>query len=376
MSNTEIKEILANAFEHTKQNQLAKAQTLLETAVEKFPADISLWRALSITFQKQDAMPDAIAALDQLITIDKADIRAWVMKGALHENTKNFREALQAYHCALALNGENPSHHQGEIAQVQKRIPIVMGEIEARLDSKLAEAGLKTDKTDRRFNAAVDIMFGRKQIYFQQPHHLYFPELPHRQFYASEEFDWVPELEAKWPDIRKELETLLTDDRLFAPYLQSEDHIPGSDGMALANSMDWSSFYLIKDGVDVPENQSRCPQTTKAIRKVNLCRTGGGTPSVLFSRLKPGAHIPPHTGMLNMRLICHLPIIVPGKSKLRVGNETHEWVEGKVVVFDDTIEHEAWNHANDDRFVLLFDIWRPEITERERTLLDIVISAR
>ena len=376
MSNNEIKDILARALEQTKQNQFATAQKSLEAGVEKFPEDVSLWRALSITYQKQGAMTDAISALEKLISVEKSDVKAWVMKGALHENAKEFREALQAYHCALALNDANPSPNQREIAQVQSRIPIVMKEIEARLDRNLAEAGLKTDNTDRRFNTAVEIMFGRKQIYFQQPQHLYFPELPHRQFYAPEEFDWIPNLEAQWRYIRKELEALLADDQFFAPYLQSEAHIPGSDGMSLANSMDWSSFYLIKDGVDVTENQSRCPLTTKAVKALDLCKTGGGTPSVLFSRLKPGAHIPPHTGMLNMRLICHLPIIVPGKSELRVGNEMHEWAEGKVVVFDDTIEHEAWNHADEDRFVLLFDIWRPEITERERTLLDIVISAR
>jgi hypothetical protein len=80
-----------------------------------------------------------------------------------------------------------------------------------------------------------------------------------------------------------------------------------------------------------------------ALAKVPLSRIGSRTPSVFFSRLEPGAKIPPHTGMLNCRLICHLPLIVPAGCWLRVGNERREWREGELLIFDDSIEHEASN---------------------------------
>jgi aspartyl/asparaginyl beta-hydroxylase (cupin superfamily) len=70
--------------------------------------------------------------------------------------------------------------------------------------------------------------------------------------------------------------------------------------------------------------------------------------------------------MHNSRLICHLPLIVPPKCAFRVGNEVREWREGELLIFDDTIEHEAWNDSERDRVVLIFDIWRPELSERER----------
>ena len=54
---------------------------------------------------------------------------------------------------------------------------------------------------------------------------------------------------------------------------------------------------------------------------------------------------------------------------MRVGNETRPWREGELVIFDDTMEHEAWNRSQELRVVLLFDIWRPEITEAERALV-------
>ena len=92
----------------------------------------------------------------------------------------------------------------------------------------------------------------------------------------------------------------------------------------------------------------------------------GKAPMVLFSLLKPRAHIPPHNGLINTRLICHLPLLVPGPAWLRVGSETRHWQEGKLLIFDDSIEHEAMNEADETRVVLLFDIWRPELTLQER----------
>jgi aspartyl/asparaginyl beta-hydroxylase (cupin superfamily) len=96
---------------------------------------------------------------------------------------------------------------------------------------------------------------------------------------------------------------------------------------------------------------------------------------VLFSLLRPGAHIPPHHGMLNCRLICHLPLIVPPGCWLRVGSETREWEDGKLLIFDDSIEHEARNDSDETRIILLFDVWRPELTEQERAGVSAMFDA-
>jgi aspartyl/asparaginyl beta-hydroxylase (cupin superfamily) len=99
------------------------------------------------------------------------------------------------------------------------------------------------------------------------------------------------------------------------------------------------------------------------------------SPSVLFSLLRPGARIPPHSGLVNTRLICHLPLMVPPECGFRVGNDTRTPVEGKAWVFDDTIEHEAWNRSDRTRVILLFEIWRPELTEEERALVGAMFNA-
>jgi aspartyl/asparaginyl beta-hydroxylase (cupin superfamily) len=38
-------------------------------------------------------------------------------------------------------------------------------------------------------------------------------------------------------------------------------------------------------------------------------------------------------------------------------------------VFDDTIEHEAWNDSDVPRAILIFDVWNPQLTSLERDLV-------
>ena len=101
----------------------------------------------------------------------------------------------------------------------------------------------------------------------------------------------------------------------------------------------------------------------------------GFSPSVLFSKLKPGARIDPHTGFLNCRLICHVPLVVPNGCGLRVGGERGEVVRGEVWAFDDSINHEACNNSADDRIVLIFDVWHPNLTEQERRDITSLLEA-
>jgi aspartyl/asparaginyl beta-hydroxylase (cupin superfamily) len=96
---------------------------------------------------------------------------------------------------------------------------------------------------------------------------------------------------------------------------------------------------------------------------------------VLFSILKPGTRIAPHNGFLNTRLICHLPLIVPDNCAIRVGNETRTWKTGEMMIFDDSIEHEAWNESEETRVVLIFDIWRPDLTIEERESVSTLLQA-
>jgi aspartyl/asparaginyl beta-hydroxylase (cupin superfamily) len=95
----------------------------------------------------------------------------------------------------------------------------------------------------------------------------------------------------------------------------------------------------------------------------------------MFSLLAPRTRIPPHTGVANTRLVCHLALIVPPDCGFRVGNTTVEWKEGEAFVFDDTIEHEAWNDSDQLRVVLIADLWPPALNEAGRRAVASVIPA-
>jgi aspartyl/asparaginyl beta-hydroxylase (cupin superfamily) len=95
----------------------------------------------------------------------------------------------------------------------------------------------------------------------------------------------------------------------------------------------------------------------------------------MFSLLAPGAHIPPHTGISNARLVCHLPLIVPEGCWFRVKEDTRLWQRGKAWVFDDTVEHEAMNPSTELRVVMICDIWHPALDEAERAGIKAVIEA-
>ena len=119
----------------------------------------------------------------------------------------------------------------------------------------------------------------------------------------------------------------------------------------------------------VEANAVRCPETLKVLAAVPQPEMRGRTPSAMFSLLQPKTRIPPHTGVTNARLVAHLPLIVPEGCGFRVGGETRPWIEGKPFAFDDTIEPEAWTDSDHLRSVLIFDVWNPHLTERERELI-------
>jgi aspartate beta-hydroxylase len=106
-----------------------------------------------------------------------------------------------------------------------------------------------------------------------------------------------------------------------------------------------------------------------------LVRVRDHAPETLYSVLRPGTHILPHRGVTNTRLVTHLPLIVPPDCALRVGGETHVWQEGRCVTFDDTFEHEAWNHSERDRVVLIVDSWNPDLSEAERAAVADLVAA-
>jgi aspartyl/asparaginyl beta-hydroxylase (cupin superfamily) len=132
---------------------------------------------------------------------------------------------------------------------------------------------------------------------------------------------------------------------------------------------------LWRDGIAYPEHLARCPRTAAALEGCPRCEVPGASPNALFSILDAKTRIPPHAGVNNTRLFVHLPLIIPPGCGFRVGGEQREWEPSKAFVFDDTIEHEAWNESDQIRIIFICDIWNPRLTEEERTAITRVIAA-
>jgi aspartyl/asparaginyl beta-hydroxylase (cupin superfamily) len=121
--------------------------------------------------------------------------------------------------------------------------------------------------------------------------------------------------------------------------------------------------------VPQPAHLARCPRTAQLLKGAPQCDVAARAPTAFFSILDAATRIPPHTGITNTRLTVHLPLIVPPDCGFRVGSETREWVPGRAWVFDDTIEHEAWNGSDAPRAILIFDVWNPLLSLAERDLV-------
>lgn len=315
-----------------------------------------------------------LAALDRLLADQPRHVRGLIMKGDVLAQRGDLRGAHSFYRLArdvAAMAGELPPNLAAEVQRVAAELERSQGDYRAHLDAALRDAGF--GDPGARVRDALALMSGEKQLYLQEPTSFYFPGLPQIQFYERSAFDWVEPLEAWTPAIRQELEGVLALTHDFPPYVGNDPNRP-SKIHGLVDNRDWGAFHLLQDA-PVEPNASMCPNTIEALKLAPQPVIRGRSPMAIFSLLKPGTHIFPHHGLINTRLICHLPLIVPDGCRFRVGNETRPWREGELVIFDDSVEHEAFNEGSSRRVVLLFEIWRPEINAEERAALTALFEA-
>lgn len=336
------------------------------------------WVCLALASKALRDAEGVSAACDRALALDPQNVSALILKGDYLVSVKNVRAATQFYGVAVAIAsqmGTLPEPLANEVRRAADARDRINEHIGSHLAAQLSATGYDPARASRRFTQSLDILTGRKQPYFQQPRAYFFPELPQIQFYPRAAFPWMDAVEAATGTILGELEQVMRGSEGFVPYIQADPSAPARDGHKLLDNPDWSAFFLWKDGETVADNARRCPKTMAALEQAPLMRIKGRAPSVLLSVLRPGARIEPHTGFLNTRLICHLPLIVPPGCGLRVGNEVRQWQQGKAWAFDDTIEHEAWNSSDETRVILIFDVWRPELDEEERQLVAALMEA-
>ena len=372
MSPATAQATIRSAIESLRRSDARGARALFEQVVAAGLADADALLGLAYACGNLQDAAAALRAVDAALALAPRDLRALIFRADLSAAAGDDRAAAAFYRAVTRAAPEDlvPALRQ-EVARAETMCERYARQFELHLKQQLGQI----DAPSERFSQSLELLFGRKQIYRQEPRLYYFPELPQIQFYPRADFPWLDRVEAATAEIRTEMLTILQEDDAFAPYVQGAVGRPSLNRGDMLGNRDWSAFYLWKDGAPVAANVARCPRTMAALAEVPMCRMPGRGPAILFSLLRPGARIPAHNGFLNTRLICHLPLTVPPSCGFRVGNETRDWVEGRAWLFDDTIEHEAWNLSEQPRVILLFEVWRPELTLGERTMVSAMFEA-
>lgn len=166
-------------------------------------------------------------------------------------------------------------------------------------------------------------------------------------FIDTSHHPFTAELESNQKAIRAEFEALAPDDFLDWPekFLYEKG---------------WTVFGLCAYGRRMEENCERCPETMRIADSIP------GLTTIGFSVLQPHTEIAPHCGYTDLVYRCHLGLVVPENCAIRVGTETQEWREGKTMIFQDCIEHSAWNRSDSVRVVLLLDFLKHPDSEADK----------
>lgn len=373
-------ELLRQASQALARQDAAQALALIDRA-DAFGVTHNAVLNRSLALRLMGDFAGSLVQIDRALSMQPYDFIALLAKGALLEKLGRPKAAVEPFRNALKIAPTRDRCPPALLAQIDYASEVVRKHAEALRDhmrQSVAEASVDLDPATReRFDEGLEIYAGLKPAPKQEPILLNYPRLPAIPFYHRSLFPWLERLEAGTDMIRAELEALIASDfDRFAPYIAYPPEAPVNQWGDLNHSHDWSAVFLWKDGAKQPEICDRCPGTTALLESLPMAEQPGFAPTVTFSALQPHTHIPAHTGSANVRLLCHLPLILPGPARFRVGNDTREWKMGQAWVFDDTIEHEAWNDADALRVILIFDVWNPFLAEGEKAMITAMMQAQ
>jgi aspartyl/asparaginyl beta-hydroxylase (cupin superfamily) len=356
----------------------ARARDILEAAVTAIPQVPDFWQRLATVRQMTGAPAKAIEAIDHALSLAPLDFMNLLMRARLLDQAGH-AEAGEAYGRALAQPRPDPLPPM--LAQAIARAETLWAAhkqgMEGRINAAVEASGADLTQAERRrADRLASNIAHRTRAYHSEATHFHYPGLREAEFHDRELFPWLDALEVLTPQIRAELDEVANAaDAHLVPYVKYADSEPLAQWRELNHSRDWTAIHLIERGETVAANAAHCPATMEFLQGMEQPWVSGCGANAMFSLLAPQTTIPAHVGVANFRLLCHLPIIVPGKCWFRVGAETRDFEQGKAWVFDDTIEHEAQNETDQLRVILIFDLWHPDLSPAEREAITATVAA-
>ncbi len=355
---------------------LDRAVDFSRRVTELEPGVSAHWLNLGVACQEAADLPAARAAFAEALRRDARNHTAALCIGEVLEATGDRTGAAMAYWRAIVdaqargawrNNETTPPALRPRVVHAMDFVDVERPRLLQQVLAPLLEAYGEDEM--RRIRAALRIYLGQDMPRYpdprQKPGFLYVPDLPTAAFLPLDVFPWIGELQARTAAIRDEMLAAVAAREGLQPFHDREQLNQLVAGASDEGS--WDALFFYRHGERFDANCARCPVTTAAMERLPRVAIRDHGPEILFSLLRPGAHILPHRGVTNARVVAHLPLVVPPGCALHVlGEEPHAWREGEVMVFDDTFEHEAWNRSGELRVILLMDTWNPWLSEAER----------
>lgn len=351
-----------------RQGDLNTARRHLDALTQVEPT-MANWMKLGAICRALGDFAAALTAVENALALSPLDFSGLLSRAMLLEKMAD-PMAGEAFGRALAQcpPGLSSGPMQSAIAHAEKQYEIYLSARDTKLRSAMATAvAMATPEEARRLDRFRSNALRKTRPYHSEPTDFHFPGLLEREFHDECDFPWLARLAAATDAISAEFELVAGAERAeLVPYIQYHEHEPLQQWRALNQSRDWTAIHLLQNGRRVEANAQHCPETMALLATLPQPEIADCSPNAMFSLLAPNTAIPPHTGIANTRLVCHLPLVVPEGCWFRVGAETRHWERGKPFIFDDTIEHEACNPTGQLRVVLIVDIWHPGLSETER----------
>ena len=357
---------------------LQRAVELLEQAARSAGPEPGVLLKLAGLQRAAGNLDQALGTVHRALVIAPRDFMALLMRASLLDRLAD-PDAGEAWSHALAQRpqGELPGHLASVIEQGERHEAAWIEARDLRMSAAMQMvAASPSEEESHRINRFRSNILRRTRHYHSEPTSFHFPGLTELEFHPRSRFDWLAEVEASADVLVAELEAVMAAERAeLVPYIQYDAHLPMDQWRPLNHSLDWTAIHLLQNGERIEANARHCPQAMGLLEKVGQPDIRGASPNAMFSLLAPGTAIPPHVGVSNARLVCHLPLVVPEGCWFRVGAETRYWKRGEAFLFDDTIEHEALNPSGELRVVFIFDVWHPDLTAAEREAVAVLIGS-
>lgn len=352
---------------------MRRAASLLELAAQR-ASDASILLKLATVRRSMGDLSGAMQAASAAVELAPRNFLMAMLLGSLREATGAIHAAERAYRVACAAAPLDLSFQPSiarQLERARKRVDAAEDWRRRLLSWEPDQLpGLAQPEQRRLRQFRTNILENLDAGPISPPVFL-LPGIRPERYFEPRDFAGLAEVERHTDAIREEFLGIVRtmDSRLAAKLAgaHSGDAAQGGPG-------GWSMIPLIRNGRIVEEFAGRCPITMRVAGGLEMPRLGLISPSLYFSVLAPGARIAPHTGITNARVIAHFPLIVPAKCGFRVGGETRSWVPGTAIVFDDMNVHEAWNDSDSNRVVLIADLWRPELSARERESVEMLMG--